>query len=60
MNRRLARLEALDLCQGLSIGVLASSHAPDFALVPAGAGCAVAPRATQAAAAGGALRAQRR
>jgi hypothetical protein len=46
MNRSLARLEALALRNGLSIGVLASSHDSDFALVLAAAGCAVAPGET--------------
>lgn len=46
MNRSLARLEALALRNGLSIGVLASSHASDFALVLAAAGCAIAPGET--------------
>ena len=46
MNRSLARLEVLAVRQGLSIGVLASSSPPDFALVLAAAGCAVAPGET--------------
>jgi hypothetical protein len=46
MNRSLARLEALAVRQGLSIGVLASGSPSDFALVLAAAGCAVAPGET--------------
>lgn len=43
MNRSLARLEALAVRQGLSIGVLASSSPADFALVLAAAAAAFAP-----------------
>ena len=46
MNRSVARLEALAVRRGLSIGVLASGSPSDFALVLAAAGCAVAPAET--------------
>jgi len=46
MNRKLARLEALAVRQGLSIGVLASSNPSDFALVLAAAASAFTPGET--------------
>ena len=42
MNASLSRLEALAVRRGLSIGVLASTSASDFALVLAAAGCSIA------------------
>jgi hypothetical protein len=42
-TRSLARLEALAVRQGLSIGVLASSNPADFALMMAAAGSSFAP-----------------
>jgi len=45
-TRSLARLEALAVRQGLSVGVLASSSPSDFTIVLAAAGCGIAPDET--------------